>query len=140
MILVWLFIGKRKTSFKKQNTTGFYETGFYLSKEELNIFADNIDATCHEMNCNGCQFQRKCHKFLLKTPLQQIDLAVSSDELLQIKDLVEGTIFQIQLKDYLDDVCQNWFLEYVPFDFMTLNFRLTYILLAQIFLRQKRHT
>lgn len=85
----------------------FKETGFYLSKEELTIFADNIDATCHEMNCNGCQFQRKCHKFLLKTPLQQIDLAVSTDELLQIKDLVEGTIFQIRLKDYLDEVCQN---------------------------------
>ena len=85
----------------------FKETGFYLSKEELTIFAGNIDLTCNELSCNTCEFQRKCHKFLLKTPLQQIDLAVSVDELMQIKDLVEGTIFQIQLKDYLDDVCQN---------------------------------
>jgi len=98
---------KEKQVLKGKVQLVFKETGFYLSKEELNVFADNIDATCHEMNCNGCKFQRKCHKFLLKTPLQQIDLAVSSDELLQIKDLVEGTIFQIQLNDYLDDVCQN---------------------------------
>lgn len=98
---------KEKQVLKSKVQLVFKETGFYLSKEELNVFADNIDATCDEMHCNGCQFQRKCHKFLLKTPLQQIDLAVSMDELLQIKDLVEGTIFQMQLKDYLDDVCQN---------------------------------
>lgn len=85
----------------------FKETGFYLSKEELNIFADTIDAACGDAHCNGCEFKRKCHKFLLKTPLQQIDLAVSVNELMQIKDLVEGTIFQIQLKEYLDEICQN---------------------------------
>ena len=87
----------------------FKETGFYLSKEERNYFAETIDATCYEVNanCDTCEFKRKCHKFLLKTPVQQIDLAVSVNELMQIKDLVEGTLFQIQLKDYLDEICQN---------------------------------
>lgn len=98
---------KEKKVLKSKVQLVFKETGFYLSKEELNIFADNIDITCNELSCGSCEFKRKCHKFLLKTPLQQIDLAVSMDELLQIKDLVEGTIFQIQLKDYLDEVCQN---------------------------------
>ena len=98
---------KEKQVLKSKVQLVFKETGFYLSKEELSVFANNINATCNEMHCNGCQFQRKCHKFLLRTPLEQIDLAVSMDELLQIKDLVEGTIFQIKLKDYLDEVCQN---------------------------------
>lgn len=85
----------------------FKETGFYLSYDEIRAFAKIIDNTCEEMNCEGCCHRSKCHKFLLKTPLQQVDLAVSRSELFQIKDLVEGTLFNMDLYDYISKVCKN---------------------------------
>lgn len=85
----------------------FKETGFYLSLNEIRAFAQIIDNTCEEMECSNCCHRANCHKYLLKTPLQQIDLAVSKNELLQIKDLVEGTLFTMDLYDYINKVCRN---------------------------------
>jgi len=85
----------------------FKETGFYLSFNEIRAFAQIIDNTCEEMECSNCCHKANCHKYLLKTPLQQIDLAVSKSELLQIKDLVEGTLFTMDLYDYISKVCKN---------------------------------
>lgn len=85
----------------------FKETGFYLSLHEIRAFAQLIENTCEEMDCSGCCHQASCYKYLLKTPFQQIDLAVSKSELLQIKDLVEGTLFTMDLYDYINNVCKN---------------------------------
>jgi hypothetical protein len=84
----------------------FKETGFYLTYSEIRAFAQIIENTCNEMDCKGC-CNSKCHKFLLKTPLKQVDLAVSKNELFQIKDLVEGTLFNMDLYDYINKVCRN---------------------------------
>jgi hypothetical protein len=84
----------------------FRETGFYLSQNELHDFASIIDTTFEEMECcEGCR--RRCHKFLLKTPLTQVDLAVTRTELDSIKDLVEGTLFKISLFNYLHNEGMN---------------------------------
>jgi hypothetical protein len=84
----------------------FKETGFYFSYREMRDFALIIDETSDEPECcEGCQ--KRCHKFLLKTPLQQIDLAVTRSELKQIKDLVEGTLFKMGLYSYLDNEGRN---------------------------------
>jgi len=85
----------------------FKETGFYLSANEIREFAEIIDQTCRETGCADCCHRARCHKFLLKTPLQAVDLAVSKSELMQIKDLVEGTLFTIELLDYLGFACKN---------------------------------
>jgi len=85
----------------------FKETGFYFTPQQIAEFADIIDETCRENSCGSCCHRAHCHKFLLKTPLNQIDLAVNKTELMQIKDLVEGTIFNINLLDYLGSVCKN---------------------------------
>ena len=85
----------------------FKETGFYLSKVELDCFLDLIDTTFEKNKCTSCGMKNKCHKFLLKTPCENIDLAVSKKELMQIKDLVQGTVFQIQLDHYLREICKN---------------------------------
>lgn len=85
----------------------FKETGFYLSGTEVQEFAVIIDDTFAEMGCSTCCHRGRCHKFLLKTPLSQVDLAVTRSELFQIKDLVEGALFYAQLFDYLDDLCMN---------------------------------
>ena len=84
----------------------FKETGFYLSAKEIKEFTALINVTCNEARCNGCSLRSHCHKFLLKTPLKEVDLAVSHKELLCIKDLMEGTLFYLNLQDYIK-VCRN---------------------------------
>ena len=85
----------------------FKETGFYFTPQEIIEFADIINTTCRENRCADCCHRARCHKFLLKTPINQIDLAVSNAELMQIKDLVDGTLFNIELLNYLGSVCRN---------------------------------
>ncbi|CAD0002749.1 hypothetical protein [Flavobacterium chungangense] len=94
---------------KKENKTildkvqlVFRETGFYLSVAELNQFCDLIeDSLIENTCCESCQIKNSCHKFLLKTPLPQVDLAVSMKEIKSIKDLVEGTLFRLDLDEYV---------------------------------------
>lgn len=85
----------------------FKETGFYFSEPELQQFSEIIQNTCSKMICRDCSRFSECHKFLLKTPLVEIDLAVCKNELLQIKDLVEGTLFQLRLEEYINGICKN---------------------------------
>jgi hypothetical protein len=80
----------------------FRETGFYFSKFELEQFKRCIEESI-TLNkcCDDCSLKNEYDKFLLKTPCIQIDLAVSMQELTAVKDLVEGTLFKINLDAYL---------------------------------------
>jgi len=94
---------------KKENETitdkvqlVFKETGFYFTVQELNHFCDLIeDSLVENACCEACELKYSCHKFLLKTPCAAIDLAVSMTELKSIKDLVEGSLFRIDLDEYV---------------------------------------
>lgn len=80
----------------------FRETGFYFSRIELQQFKSCIEESYHtNRSCENCDLKNSCHKFLLRTPCTQIDLAVTMNELTAVKDLVEGTLFNIKLVDYL---------------------------------------
>lgn len=85
----------------------FKETGFYLSQTELHKFSKNIDATCNSIKCSDCELHQHCHRYLLETPFSGLELAVSEKEILQLKDLVCGTLFQMDLYSYLNDICKN---------------------------------
>lgn len=85
----------------------FKETGFYFSYNELRVFTHLINASYHSIQCGNCDLKNSCGKFLLKTPCENVDLAVSVKELRQIKDLIDGTLFQIWLDDYLNEICRN---------------------------------
>lgn len=85
----------------------FKETGFYFSLKEIKQFNHIIDNACRKLDCGTCSQREKCHKFLLKTPLSEIDLAVSEDELLHIKDLMEGTLFTLEMLDYINSIGRN---------------------------------
>ncbi|SCY60533.1 hypothetical protein [Flavobacterium caeni] len=86
----------------------FKETGFYFTIDELDRFLTLIADACRRNHaCESCAMKNKCHKFLLKTPVKQIDLAVSMHELEGIKDLVEGALFKAQLHDYLFGLGRN---------------------------------
>ncbi|HEX8577709.1 MAG TPA: hypothetical protein VF677_15590 [Flavobacterium sp.] len=86
----------------------FKETGLHLNLEELCQFQTLIGQSYNEnLGCAQCEMKYQCHKFLLKTPCPQIDFAVSMKELNAIKDLVEGTLFKINLDDYVFGVGRN---------------------------------
>lgn len=86
----------------------FRETGFYFSRHELKLFQCCIDESYLLNNCcDNCSLKNNCHKFLLQTPCSQIDLAVSMQELIAVKDLVEGTLFKINIDDYLNGEGMN---------------------------------
>ena len=85
----------------------FKDTGFYFTVLELKTFLRFIEASFSKNSCcKECNLKRKCDKFLLKTPCVQVDLAVSFDELEAVKDLVVGTLFYINLEEYLQ-ICAN---------------------------------
>ncbi len=86
----------------------FRDTGFYFNRQEIELFQNCIKES-YRLNesCEDCELKNKCTKFLLKTPCFQIDLAVSIEELSEINDLVEGTIFKINLDDYINGVGMN---------------------------------
>ncbi|MNQ42168.1 hypothetical protein D3C85_558680 [compost metagenome] len=80
----------------------FRETGLYFNMQEITEFKNCIeDSYSQNSLCEDCELKNQCHKFLLRTPCSQIDLAVSMEELYAIKDLIEGTLFQINLDAYL---------------------------------------
>ncbi|UOK43354.1 MULTISPECIES: hypothetical protein [Flavobacterium] len=85
----------------------FKETGFYLSFSELMRFSANIETTCINIKCSDCKLREHCHKFLLETPFPGLELAVSESEAIQLKDLVSGTLFQVELDNYLNNLCKN---------------------------------
>lgn len=86
----------------------FKETGLHLSINELHQFHTLIAQSCHENpGCEHCEMKHQYHKFLLKTPCPQIDFAVSIKEFNAIKDLVEGTLFKMNLDDYVFGIGMN---------------------------------
>jgi hypothetical protein len=86
----------------------FKETGFYYTFSELRTFNRLIKDSLKKNNCcAACALKKECHKFLLKTPCEAIELAVTGQELSAIKDLVEGTLFKIELTDFIKGVGRN---------------------------------
>ncbi|RZJ66884.1 MAG: hypothetical protein EOO50_08335 [Flavobacterium sp.] len=111
-----IYVNDHGTSFYWKQSDGivtdkvqlvFKETGFYFSEEELETFARLIEDSCRKNTCDGCAMRHECVKFLLKTPVSQIDLAVSMYELNGIKDLVQGTLFRMQLQKFVFGIGRN---------------------------------
>ena len=87
----------------------FKDTGFFITRSELLNFSDNIQYTIDNnyLQCQDCVNSESCRKLLLNTPAYQVTLALDTSELLSMKDLVEGTIFQLDLQNYLNEICSN---------------------------------
>jgi len=84
----------------------FRDTGLLLSKEELNQFSKNIKYTKDNSSlCNDCSLNESCKALLVDSPAKQITFAMNAKELDSIMDLVNGTIFQMELDDFLDSIC-----------------------------------
>lgn len=78
------------------------EIGLFLNLSELKDFNYLIDESIAKNSCcEDCALKNANCKFLLKTPLYPLDLSVSMNELKEIKDLVHGTLFKVEMEIYL---------------------------------------
>lgn len=81
----------------------FRNMGLLLSKKELLQFSGNIKCTMNNNSlCKDCSQNESCRALLLDTPAPQVTLSLNAKELKAVHDLVEGTLFQLQLDNLLD--------------------------------------
>lgn len=86
----------------------FRDTGLLLSKEELMLFSKNIKYTrAHSSLCHDCAQNESCKALLVDSPASQITFAMNLKELDDVQDLVEGTLFQLNLDNYLGGLCKT---------------------------------
>ena len=85
----------------------FRNTGFYLNYKEIQEFYNKVKVAHQLKQCEGCTKQNECSSYLLQTPSEKVDLSVNNEELQLISDLIKGTLFQIELNGYINDVCSN---------------------------------
>ncbi len=79
----------------------FKETGLYLNHKELSSFKKLVfEAHQRFGKCKECPMNKDC-KQLLETPFSQLSFAVTKQEIEHIKDLIEGTLFQIDMERML---------------------------------------
>ena len=85
----------------------FRDTGFHLSIDEIELFLYQVALSKMKQPCVGCKLGANCRSMLLQTPFNKVSMAVSLNELDEIEDLLRGTLFQLELKAYLDELCKN---------------------------------
>ena len=85
----------------------FRDTGFHLSISEIAFFLDQVALSRTKQPCIGCRLGADCRSMLLQTPVSKVSMAVSLNELDEVEDLLRGTLFQLELNEYLESVCKN---------------------------------
>ncbi|CAM1359440.1 conserved hypothetical protein [Tenacibaculum litopenaei] len=85
----------------------FRDTGFHLTTEEIEFFIDKVCDAKMQKPCKSCELSGDCRSVLLQTPSDKVSMAVNYEELGQIEDLLRGTLFQIRMNNYLNDLCKN---------------------------------
>ncbi|MBE7649108.1 MULTISPECIES: hypothetical protein [Tenacibaculum] len=85
----------------------FRDTGFHLNENQIESFLEKVLDSKSQKNCATCTKGNNCKSILLQTPSDKVSMAVSHIELGQIDDLLKGTLFQMRMNNYLDDLCKN---------------------------------
>lgn len=91
---------QQSTSFPKVQLV-FRDIGFLLTLNELKDFSDACRITEQSQCCDQCVDEINCRSLLLRTPSDKIDLAISKKELEQVQELINGTIFRIELQHWV---------------------------------------
>jgi hypothetical protein len=82
----------------------FRDTGLDLNRKELSFFATQIKAALNRPHpCSDCKLNKACKSLLLQTPAPQISFAMSYHELESAKDLIQGTFFQLELNQLIEE-------------------------------------
>lgn len=85
----------------------FRDTGFHLTVNEIEVFLEKLSDAKQQKQCATCSAGENCRSILLQTPSNKVSMAVSAIELKQIEDLIRGTLFQLRMNNYLEELCKN---------------------------------
>ncbi|WP_452598644.1 DUF6686 family protein [Pontimicrobium sp. MEBiC01747] len=85
----------------------FRNMGFYLTPNEIRAFYKHVTEAQEPKNCSCCSVECNARTILLRTPSTKIDLAVNKQELADVHDLIKGTLFQLDLNNYLNNICKH---------------------------------
>lgn len=88
----------------------FRETGIQLNCQELRLFKEQIvKALAESKKCTGCSQIANCRSLLLETPIDKLSFAVSLEDLYQLQDLINGTLFTFDYAKLIDvnSICRN---------------------------------
>jgi len=81
----------------------FNETGLFLTPKELTAFQQNIQFSLkNRTTCSDCKSKNTCRSLLLETPIPQLSFAVSTNDLKNLQNLVEGTLFNLGVNNVLN--------------------------------------
>jgi hypothetical protein len=85
----------------------FRDIGLLLTQSELRHFskciADTIESGKGNL-CGDCKTRETCRSLLLNTPAHQITFAVSYQEAIEVRDLINGTLFKLDLDSYFGEL------------------------------------
>lgn len=80
----------------------FRDTGLKVSKKELTLFLENIKHTKDSCShCSECSQKESYKALLVDSPAPQVSFAMNMKELDDVQDLVEGTLFQLNLDNFI---------------------------------------
>ncbi|WP_108804743.1 MULTISPECIES: hypothetical protein [unclassified Aquimarina] len=99
------FWRKQKSGDSPKIQLVFRDIGFLLTLNELKDFSESCRLTEQSQCCNQCNHH--CRSLLLRTPSDKIDLAISKDELEQIQELINGTVFRVELQKWVTNIGRN---------------------------------
>ncbi|ULC59635.1 hypothetical protein MBM09_01355 [Flaviramulus sp. BrNp1-15] len=85
----------------------FRNMGFYLTIKEIKQFYKKVNDAKDPLHCSCCNNDPESRNILLKTPSEKVDIAVNQKELFEVEDLIKGTLFQLDLDNYLNNICKN---------------------------------
>ncbi|MBQ4801609.1 hypothetical protein J8L88_02010 [Aquimarina sp. MMG015] len=99
------FWRKQKSDDSPKVQLVFRDIGFLLTLNELKDFSDSCRLTEQSQCCDQCS--HNCRSLLLRTPSDKIDLAISKDELEQVHELINGTVFRVELQKWITSTGRN---------------------------------
>jgi len=91
---------REKPSQSKKVQVIFRDIGLLLTQNELRHFSKCIASTIENGKgnlCDDCKSKESYRSLLLSTPAHQITFAVSLQEAIEIRDLINGTMFKLEL-------------------------------------------
>ncbi len=89
----------------KKTQLVFRDISLFLTDHELQEFSKRIDSLFTQTSlCNDCKVNKNVKSLLVNSPAPQISFVMSYHELTQVKDLIDGTLFQLNLDTMLTNI------------------------------------
>ena len=80
----------------------FRDTGLSLKYIDIKTMYATVKSVINKSSvCKDCENNRTCKRLLLEIPHVRVSFAMSYFEMIQMLDLLKGTLFQIELNELI---------------------------------------